>query len=963
MTAPDHNNVVVRLLGLVQAFVHGTETDLGASGPRLLFAVLATRAGTPVPLDELVAALWGEHPPKSAVGGIYTYVSSLRKALEPTRPCATKRQVLYSSRAGYSLLIPPDAVDLHRFEAAAERARGRWTAKDPAATLDHCDAALAEWGGPPLLGTGGPFADAERLRLELIKLDIQELRCAALLENGCPDAAVAELAVLVDCNPLRERLHELLMLALYRTGRQAEALQVYQRVRQHLVAELGIEPGPALRRAHERVLGHTDAPEAAGAPRHLERVVPAQLPHGVADFTGRQDELRRLERLCAGAADDNSGRSVVISAIDGAGGVGKTALAIHTAHRLAGSFPDGQLFLDLCGFDPRLPPVTPSEALAYLLRGLGIDAEPRSGDVAAQAALYRSLLAGRRVLVVLDNAVSAEQVRPLLPGSTGCLAIVTSRNRLAGLVARDGASRISLDVLRPDESVELLRRRLGADLVDRDVEQVRELAALCGHLPLALRIAAELIADSETYELADLVGQLHGQRDRLDALSTDGDDSAAVRAVFSWSYYTLKPQLAQAFRLLGLHPGLEIGVPDAAALLGCSPVEATKLCGGLVAWHLLEEVGRHRYRFHDLIRIYAAECAEREESESSMHTAVRRLLRWYLGSTAAAREVLAPGLGEIGPEPAKEWPPLAVETYDEAISWARKELSTLANALRLATDRGLDELAAQLASALGALFYCASRWTEWLTVIEIGQAAADRTGDELSRARLSNDRGVALHFLGRPDEAIACHQTAVELLTGLGDPDDQATTANLAVAYSMMGRHLDALPLLKKALRIASEQGNRFVEASVSDSLGAALSSIGRHEEAVECGRRSVELIRSTGAEHMLGHVLIQLGSSCLRADRTREAVEYFDDALDIWRRLGEPWGEVRCLQALARARQRTNDTEQARELLIEALAIMRDTGRLAVDERTSADIRDLLAELSPDGHTATGGRPGDVTR
>ena len=588
----------VRLLGPVELYREGVEINLGAAGPRTLFSVLTARAGTVVGMEELVAALWGERPPKSADGAVYTYVSLLRKALAPEEPRPAKAGVLTSSRAGYCLGLPAECVDLHRFEAAAARARAARTEQDGPATLEHADTALAQWGGPALGGTTGPFVEAERSRLELAKLDIQELRCTALLETGSSIAAAAELALLAERNPLRERLHELLMLALYRTGRQAEALQLYQAVRERLVEELGFEPGPALRQMHRLVLDATEAQESlavlapesmtAGASfasvasmggaepqRRPGLVIPAQLPHSGAELIGRDQELRRLEQLCMIPEQGRPGRSAVISAIDGVGGVGKTALAIHAARRLAGSFPDGQLYVDLRGFDPRLPPVTPGDALERLLRGLGADIEAlHDGDLDAQAALYRSMLAGRRVLVVLDNAVSAEQVRPLLPGSAGCLALVTSRDRLAGFAAREGAVRISLDVLSAQSSVELLRRSLGAQAVDRDPGQARELAALCGNLPLALRIAAERIASSEHYDLADRVGQLRGERDRLDALALADDDYAAVRAVFSWSYHALKPETAQTFRLLGLHPGGEFGIEAAAALLGCTPALA-----------------------------------------------------------------------------------------------------------------------------------------------------------------------------------------------------------------------------------------------------------------------------------------------------------------------------------------------------------------------------------------------------
>jgi DNA-binding SARP family transcriptional activator/tetratricopeptide (TPR) repeat protein len=942
----DDQRIAVRLLGRVQVVDDGTEIDLGATGPRSLFAVLAMRANTTVTLDELVAAHWGELVPKYAAGGVYNYVSMLRKALEPGLSRQDERRLLTSSRAGYTLRLPPCAVDVNRFEDAAAEARRRWSADDVDGALARSDLALAQWSGPPLDGAVGPFADAERSRLELLKLDVQEIRCAALIEARSAGDAVATLSALAVGNPLRERLHELLMLALYRTGRQAEALEVYQRVRHQLVEELGIEPGPAMRRMHEHVLAG-ESVTAPGSWRAPARLVPAQVPHDVPNFTGRADELRRLAQLCADATDDNLGGSVVISAIDGAAGVGKTALAIRLANQMAASFPDGQLFLDLRGFDPRHPPLTPEDALEHLLRGLGADTEMLKADVVAQAALYRSLLAGRRVLVVLDNTVSAEQVRPLLPASKGCLALVTSRSRLSGLVARDGATRVSLDVLREAESLELLRRILGAAQVDADIGIARELTAHCGHLPLALRIAAERIGDSDHYELADMVAELRTEHDRLDVLSTVDDESSVVRAVFSWSYQALKPDDARAFRLLGLHPAVEVGLAEAAALLGTDVHATRRRLDGLVRWHLLEQVARDRYRFHDLLRIYAAECAERDECDTARRAAVGRMLAWYFSSAVTAREVLTPGFGEIDAGTADpEHPPVVLRNYDEAISWVGRELSTLADVLRLAVDHGFDRLAAKLATAMGVLYHSTSRWPDWLRVIEIGQAAARRVGDRLSQARLHNDSGVAYHALDRHGEAVACHEAAVDLLTDLGDQQDRTVAANLAVAYSMLGRHLEALPLLDDALAIARRQGNRFVEASVADGLGAVLANLGRYGEAIEHGQRCVDLFREVGAEHMLGHGLTQVGNSCLSAGCPDKAIGYFREALETWRKVGDRWGEVRGLHALARARCQAKRTEGVRELLTDALAIMRDMGCLATNEREAAEIRALLADL-----------------
>ncbi len=538
-------------------------------------------------------------------------------------------------------------------------------------------------------------------------------------------------------------------------------------------------------------------------------------------FVGRKKELRRLEELCAAVDSEEQGRSVVISAIDGAGGVGKTAaFAIHAAHSLVDTFPDGQLFVDLRGFDPRLPPVTAGEALGHLLRGLGADIEHlHGGDIDAQSALYRSILAGRRVLVVLDNAVSAEQVRPLLPGSAGCLALVTSRNRLAALTARDGAVRLIPSVLEPEESVELLRRILGTRIVDRAPEETRELAALCGHLPLALRIAAERIASSGHDELADVVGQLRDERARLDALSLEDDESAAVRAVFSWSYQTLKPEHAHTFRLLGLHPGVQFGVEDAAALLQLHAGRGAPAVRGADA---PEPAGADRPGPLPLPRPGSG--STRPSARPGTRTPRPRGPPSN-GCCAGSSPPRWRSARCWRPRSAKSFParsprrlllPLAVRDYGEAISWATRELGTLADLVRLAAAQGFDALAVQLACALGALYHGTSRWTEWLGVVEVGRLAAGRIGEELGQARLDNDRGVAYHFLGRHAEADDCHRRAVDILTRLDDPRIRpAVTVNLTVAYMMMGRHLDALPLLESARQTARAEGNVLVEGGI----------------------------------------------------------------------------------------------------------------------------------------------------
>ena len=941
----------IRLLDRIRVLRGDSEVEVGTAGPRSLLAVLALRVNTTVSLDELVAALWGETPPRSAESSVYTNISLLRKALEPGRPRGEKPRLLTSTRDGYSLRLPPGAVDVSRFEDAAAEARRRWSAGDFAGALGHCDAAMSEWAGTALGGALGPFAEAERLRLEMLKVDVQELRCAALIETGSPEDATATLSLLTADHPLRERLHELLMLALHRTGRQAEALAVYQHARRQLVDELGIEPGHALRRMHEHVL----AGEPSGPPSivaglgHATRTVPGQLPHAVSAFTGRADEARQLQGLCAAASDNDSGESVRILTIDGAGGVGKTALAVQVAHQVAGLFPDGQLFLDLRGFDPRFPPMTPEAALACLLRGLGADAEALHGDLAAQEAMYRSLLTGRRMLVLLDNAVSTEQVRPLLPGARGCVAVVTSRNRLTGLAVRDGAVGCALDVLPPQESVELLRRVVGADRVDTNIELANELAACCGHLPLALRIVAERVGGADHVELGDMVDELRVERDRLDPLSVSDDESPAVRTVFSWSYQAPTPDDSRAFRLLGLHPSVEMGVDAAAALLGVEVPAAQRQLHSLVRWHLLEQVARGRYRFHDLLRIYAAECAERDEIETATRRSVELMLDWYLRSAVSAKAVLAPAYQQqVAVEPVDpQRSAMVFGTYEDAITWVRRELTTLIEALMQANDRGFDRITALLAATMGTLCGCTDRWMDLLQVDAIGLAVARRLGDRVTEVRLLHNQGVAYQFLDRNDEAIPYFEAVLDLITARGDQPDKSILSHLATAYAVVGWSKVSMPMLEKALQIARETGNRALEASIMGNFCELLLKQGRPAEAVEHARRCVDLIREVDSHHILGHLLRSCGEVCLRADDAEQAIGYLGEALQLSRTLGHPWGEVCAMHALAEALHRTGKTDGVRQLLTDALAIMQETGYLAVSKSKAARIRQLLTEIS----------------
>lgn len=954
MAAAGRPQLVVRLLGGVQAALDGVDLDLGPPGPRTLFAVLALRANTVVTREELIDALWGENPPRTADGNIYSYVSNIRKVVEPGHSGGRGHSVLVRSRGGYMLTILPDGLDLARFAASASAARAAMAAGDHAKALRDCDAALSLWRGHAFGGAIGPLVEAERDRLDLRRLEVAELRCEALLETGSAQAAVGELSALIAVHPLNERLHELRMLAMYRSGRQAEALQVYQQVRERLAGELGVDPGPSLQRLYQRVLTGDPAlsgdvatgPVAVRREPHAparSRAVPAQLPHSVPVLAGRAAEMARLRELCAPAANGIAASSVVISAIDGIAGVGKTAIALHTAHQMAPHFPDGQLFIDLRGFDPQHSPLSPEEALGHLVRSLGADPDPVAG-LGEKAALYRSLLSGRKILIVLDNAASVEQVRPLLPGTAGCLALVTSRNRMAGLVARDGAARLALDSLSMTGSLELLRGVLGADVVDADLEAASELARRCGHLPLALRIAAERIAGGDYLALSEMVDELRVEQNRLDTLSTPDDPLSTVRAVFSWSYRTLRSADARAFRLLSVHPGGAVDIDVAAAVFGTDRLTARRQLESLDRRSLLQRVGPHRYRMHDLLGTYAAECAGMDEPPELVEAAVERLVRWYLTATTAARSVLMPEFAEVesGEEPLSCFP-----TYDDAIRWTNDQLSTIEAVVRLAIDRGHLELATRIATTVSVLYHCTSRWKEWLRLAEFGQVAAMRIGDDRRRGFLYNDAAHAAHQLGHEDEALRYFAAAVELLRSLPDQHDPAIVDNLAVSYATMSLYTNSVAQMERNWDMVRVHGTKGAVGAMSMSFCVVLSRAGRHEEAMEYGREGVTLFREMNSSYILGQALMFLGESCARARELVQADQHYSEALELWRRHGDRQRTAQSMHAVARTRHQLGRDDDVRGLLREALSTIDECGYTKANEQEREHMLVLLDELS----------------
>jgi len=614
----------------------GAVRTVPAAKQRIVLATLLLGHGSTISAASLAEALWDVSPPPNAPAVIRTYVMRLRRTLGPVGARIAGRP------SGWIVeLLRPEEFDLDEAESLWRAARlaagaGQW--QEVSSALSR---ALSLWRGEALTDVPSAFLARRELdRLDELRLQLTQARIDADLQLGRHDELVAELRRLAAEYPLREHIRAQLMLACYRCGDQAAALAVYQDAYRTLAEELGVEPGRELREMHQRMLAADPALAAPvlqqetiqttpGPPQQLltRPPVPRQLPDAPASFTGRAAELSALSAI-AGEPVGLAG-TVVVTAIGGMAGIGKTALALHWAHQVSNRFPDGQLYAGLRGFDPSGQPATAAEAIRGMLGALGVPADQIPPDLDAQAGLYRTLLTGRRMLIMLDNARDEQQVRPLLPAAEGCLVIVTSRNRLTGLAATHAARLLTVDLLTTGEARALLAARLGRARAAAEPAAISELAELCARLPLALVIVAARAAARPVQPLAALAAELRDASRRLDGLD-DRDPATSVRGVFSRSYQQLTPSAARMFRLLGVHPGPDVTAPAAASLAATPLPQASAALAELTATHLITEHSPGRYALHDLVRAYAAEQAHAEESADDLHAATGRLLDHYL---------------------------------------------------------------------------------------------------------------------------------------------------------------------------------------------------------------------------------------------------------------------------------------------------------------------------------------------
>jgi DNA-binding SARP family transcriptional activator/Tfp pilus assembly protein PilF len=935
-----------RVLGPVEVWNAHGPIDIGHVKQRSVLIVLLLDLGRVVPMDLLIDRVWGDSPPTSVRNNLYAYVARIRAVIAEA---GDENVALTRRPGGYLLDADPQQVDLYAF-----RARAAGAAQAAGADDEHAARLLREalglWRGQALAGLSSPWLRAMRDTLELERLGaVLDLGDIAL-RRGELGPLGGELAKEAVAYPADERLIGQLMEALYRSGRQAEALRWFERTRKHLAEELGASPGSELRALHERML--RDDPPTAGPvtepPATLRSAVPVpqELPPDVPAFTGRSAELAELDRLLA-ASGQRASAAAVISAVSGTAGVGKTALATHWAHRAARHFPDGQLYVNLRGYDPGQP-ITATEALAGFLRALGLPGPDIPADPAERAARYRSVISGKRILVLLDNASDVEQVRPLLPGTAACAALVTSRDSLAGLVARDGARRIDLDVLPVDETIDLLRALIGPR-VDADPANAIELATRCARLPLALRVAAELVVARPGISLADLAGELAGGHP-LDLLDASGDPRAAVRTVLSWSYGHLDAETARTFRRFGLHPGADLDAHAMAALTGTGTEQARQALDRLVRAHLIERTAGDRYGLHDLLRAYARELADAEDSEEERRLALTRLFDYYLDTAAAAMDALHPADGRYRPRvlapgvPASSVPPPSVLHPAGAREWLDAERATLVAVAAETAEGGWPEHAKRLGSTLFRYLDTGGHHQETIVIHTAALQAARHAGDRPAEASALNGLGVVAWRQGRYEQAADHYRQAVALYREAGDRNGEARAlGNLGALAWRQGRYDQAADYYRQGLALFRETGDRVSEGRSLTNLGLVDGRQGRWQQAADAYQRALALQRETGDQAGEAQSVSNLGAVDLELGRYAESADRLHEVLTWFRGVGDKNGEAHVLADLGTGAARQGRWQQATDLFDEARALFLQT----TDKSGQAEVLSELGAVS----------------
>jgi DNA-binding SARP family transcriptional activator len=951
-----------RLLGPLE--IRAGEDDwrgIGAPKWRSVLAALLINAGQIVPADALINEVWGEAPPAKAGNLISIYVLRLRRLLGDT-----DSTVLVTRAPGYLLRLGPGDTDAQVFEALVREGHRAYAAGDPERAAAQLAEALALWHGSPLADVPATtLVETEAERLADLRLDAGELRITAELACGSHAQVIPELRRLLADHALRENLWLLLMRALDGAGRHAEALEAYGQARRVLADELGVDPGAELRQYHAELLARDEAltkepgdapgsisagmvtasprPSSAAAPARVPRPVPvpAQLPADVADFTGREDQVKHLCDLLASGGVDADPGAVRIALVAGSGGLGKTSLAVHAAHRARGSFPDGQLYVDLLGATPQ--PLPPADVLARFLRDLGVDGRDIPADDDERAARYRTVLAGRRMLIVLDNARDAAQVRPLLPGTASCAVLVTTRSRMPDLAS---TRLVDLNVLDDHEALILFTKVVGDERAAAEPEATAELLLACAGLPLAIRICAARLNTRSGWTIGAMASRLRDEHRRLDELRA-GD--MAVRASFRVSFTSLPSSVqpdalapADAFRMLGLWHGPTISSKAAAALFGTPEYLAEDALEILVDAHLLESTASGRYKFHDLLRVYASERAVADLPGPEREAAVARLLGWYMRTADAAGAAVSPRSRYNMPLDGADddAPPLVFATGQDALAWYDSERANVLAATRQAATAGRPDIAWRLPVPLFLVFDSRGAWADCIASHRVALDSSRQAGNRQGEAWVLNNLGLALGAT-RDSEGITCLERSLELRHEIGDRAGEAQAAgNLADTYIRVGRPEEAIELFGRARDLNRDVGNRYGEGVAQTNLGDALLDLGRAGEAVD----PLEQARATFAEipypDGVGYACYNLGRCYRSLGRGQQALDCLRQALSSHQASGNRQRQAVTLRALGAAHAENGQIAEARHSWTEAETIFTELG----DVIRAAQVREDLA-------------------
>lgn len=922
-----------QLLGPVQLLRGDRPVSIGGPGVRGLLALLALKVNKVVGLDEIIDALWGHDPPATARTIVHGNVSHLRRMLREIQGDHPEGARILTSPPGYRLTVAPDRIDVHRARAMLDKA----STANPEEASELLAEALALWQGPALAGVPSSVRAPE---LEDLRLAVHGARVDADLELGRYAELIIELSPIVRADPLAERAAGQLMRALYHAGRRGDALELYRTVSRATLRTLGVEPGADLRWLHERVL-NDDMPVKVvteAQPKAERPAPPAQLPPAVPSLAGREDDLAWLDELSERA---EAGETAV-GVVTGTAGIGKSTLVVWWAHRAARRFPDGVLFASLRGFDPHHPPLEPAELLTQFLLGLGVPVEGIPEQVHERIALYRSMIAGRRMLVILDNARTADQVRPLLPPGSRSMTLVTSRSRLDGLAVSNAARLRVLGTLAPGDAVRLIEELAGPAGFDLN----HALARLCGYLPLALRIAGARLAASAQWSVQELVDELGNERTRLAALDVEGPDDG-VRAAFDVSFRGLPDDVAHTFLRLGVVQCVSAGSYLTAAVGGITVAEARRHLRVLAAHNLLTETGRDAFVPHDLVRLYLRELAEAELAPSHRDEVLSKSVRYYQAIADRARRKMlriVDPLDFTGVLTDAQSPPIS--GFSEAQDWFAAEWENLLAVLDAARAAGRHHDVWQLARVAHTYRAVYPLLDEWTRLVEIGIEAAKESGDVLGQCWMLISRcAIALTF-ELPQGCLDDAERALELAGAIGD-NRLMVSANihLGSALTLLGRHDEAIETLRQAVGETDRTGDLELRGQALNNCAEAEKRAGRYIEAIGHQVTSLEIDRTLGDDSYVVVSLNNLAELSMKIGELAAAERYVWEAIDltISRRFTLQEGVLRL--TLGRVLRARSDLDGAQEQFALALKIYEDA-----NPKLAGLVRKELFDLGASG-------------